>query len=212
MIAYFISLEAGLNSDRIVNNFYAALFHDIPEALSGDIISPIKEDADEIKALISKEERKLCDEHIFSKIPDKWIEDFRFITGQILKPGENEIHKNQLDVSDFDYKEQNKTYEEIGGEFTNRIFVDGVYTIIPRGKNEKDDIEFMGKYKELNGVDGKLIRVCDGISAFMEAIMSKQHGIFSAQLATGLANIKTAHYNKYIYDSFVRDFFDLAPY
>ena len=43
ILSYFMTLELeNPCKSRLVNNFFAGLFHDVPEALTRDIVSPIK--------------------------------------------------------------------------------------------------------------------------------------------------------------------------
>lgn len=41
-------------AERAVNNFFGALFHDLPEAVTRDIISPVKQATDEFPSIIKK--------------------------------------------------------------------------------------------------------------------------------------------------------------
>lgn len=44
---------------RIVNNFFSALFHDLPEAVTRDIISPVKQATDELPGIVKKLEDEI---------------------------------------------------------------------------------------------------------------------------------------------------------
>jgi len=207
VLAYFFSIEAELDSDRIVNNFYAALFHDLPEALSRDIISPVKKADPAISKLIEKEEKRLCEKEIFSKTPETWSSHFRFITGQMC-PKEDKLNDNQLD-DEIDKNLQRKEFNE-HAEFSNRILKDsGKYLIVKWGKDNKTPYkEPMDNYKSEAGIDGKLLKVCDNLAAFMEARMSLQHGIRSPHLDNGLSNALSACQGRKIYNLVVDDFFE----
>jgi putative hydrolase of HD superfamily len=203
VLAYFISVEAGLESDRIVNNFYAALFHDMPEALSRDIISPVKKAAIKIEEQIAQIERELCEDRILKKIPEVWKADFRFITGQMCYKGENNLIDTQLDTTKYNANDQREEFKK-HGEFSNRIKVtdNPTYEIIPWGN------EIMDSYRSKYGVDGELLKICDLISSYMEARMSMQHGIRSPHLDNGIAYTTNACRGKHLYNINVDDFFD----
>ena len=73
-------------------------------------------------------------------------------------------------------------------EFENRILRDK--------KNTSVSFEELNqKYNsaEFSPVDGKLVRLADHLSAFMEADISIKHGITSAHLVNGRDNLLKSH-------------------
>ena len=206
VLTYFTSIKAGLDDARVVNNFYAALFHDLPEALSRDIISPIKRMSKEVETLIKGIEEEMFESDILSLIPANLQTNFRFLTGAI--PG---VH-----------------------EFDNRVMIDGAVQVVPWGKDKEDEefpffgiMEHLNDYREpmkshlnacgsttlVRGIDGKLIKICDHLSAFMEADMSILHGIKSPALKTGRTQIKSTCKKMQTYNLNVEDFFEkVKPY
>ncbi|MCA6069567.1 MAG: HD domain-containing protein [Endomicrobium sp.] len=52
----------------MVNNFYSALFHDLPEILTKDIVSPVKSSISGLEDIIKQYERKQVDEKILPLI------------------------------------------------------------------------------------------------------------------------------------------------
>lgn len=56
LFAYFYSKNIDACDQRLQNNFYTALFHDLPEALTKDIISPVKYSVDELSNIIAEYE------------------------------------------------------------------------------------------------------------------------------------------------------------
>ncbi|MCL2821511.1 MAG: HD domain-containing protein [Oscillospiraceae bacterium] len=212
VLAYFLSIEIRykgkkLSNEQVVNNFYAALFHDLPEAISRDIISPVKKSSDIIEKLVAKIEKDLCEKNIMSQIPERWQSHFRFITGQMC-PNEETLNNTQLDTCTVPYKKQKDEFIK-HGEFSNRIISkDDKYTIVPWGCDKSPYSEPMEDYIGQSGLDGKLLKVCDNIAAFMEARMSLQHGIRSPHLDNGLSNSIHACKGTRLYNLNVVDFFD----
>jgi putative hydrolases of HD superfamily len=72
MFSYFFSLEAELNRQRKINNYFTGLFHDLPEVLTRDIISPVKRSVEGLKDLIQEYEHQQMEENIYKLIPKKW--------------------------------------------------------------------------------------------------------------------------------------------
>ena len=209
VLAYFMSIEAELGDDRIVNNFYAALFHDLPEALSRDIISPIKKADEAIERLIAKIEKELCEDEIISKIPETWRSHFRFLTGQMC-PDEEKLRNEQLDETSTIKPEKQRDEFHSRGEFSNRIQRSAdKYIIVPWGDDSKANYkETMDAFRNEHGIDGKLLKMCDNIAAFMEARMSLQHGIRSPQLDNGISSAINACSGKRVYNLVIEEFFE----
>ena len=63
------------------NNFFCALFHDFPEALTRDIISPVKYSVSGLDDIISEFEIKMIEEEILLYLPENIIESFKYLLG-----------------------------------------------------------------------------------------------------------------------------------
>lgn len=79
-LAYYLSLEMGLGAARRVNNFYCGLWHDLPEVLTRDIISPVKRSVDGLEDLIKELEEESMASSIYPLIPERWSETLRYYT------------------------------------------------------------------------------------------------------------------------------------
>lgn len=80
VLAYFCSLEIGADDDRIVSNFLCGLFHDLPEVLTRDIISPVKTSVSGLDELIKKIERQQIEEKLLPLVPETWHDDINYYT------------------------------------------------------------------------------------------------------------------------------------
>jgi len=56
--SYILSLENNPCPKRLYNNFFTGLFHDLPEVLTKDIISPIKISVEGLEGIIKDYERR----------------------------------------------------------------------------------------------------------------------------------------------------------
>ncbi len=81
ILSYFYSLKIGACKNRIKFNFLCALFHDLPEALTRDIISPVKYSVDGLDDLICEFEMAKIDEEIMPNIPLNIKDEFAYILG-----------------------------------------------------------------------------------------------------------------------------------
>ncbi len=58
VLTLLLSREAGISGKRLYNNFFAALFHDLPEAVTRDIISPVKRATDSLAEIVKDIEER----------------------------------------------------------------------------------------------------------------------------------------------------------
>lgn len=80
ILSYFYSLKVGACKKRLENNFYCALFHDLPESLTRDIISPVKYGVEGLNDIICSEIR-LIDEQILPFVPQICKDGYLYILG-----------------------------------------------------------------------------------------------------------------------------------
>ncbi len=80
MLSYLFSLEIGACERRAVNNYFTGLFHDLPEALTRDIISPVKHSVRGLNSLIKTYEREEMQEKVYPLIPEAWHAQLRLFT------------------------------------------------------------------------------------------------------------------------------------
>jgi len=72
-------LDRKADSRQIYNNFYTALFHDLPEVLTKDVISPIKANVDGLAHLLESYEKELIRSKIMPLIPSSWHREIEFM-------------------------------------------------------------------------------------------------------------------------------------
>ncbi len=74
---YLRDLDAGSDDRQIYNDFYSGLFHDLPEVLTKDVISPIKLNVDGLAAILEQYERDQVESTIMPLLKEEWREGFR---------------------------------------------------------------------------------------------------------------------------------------
>ena len=79
-LAYLLSRQVGACDARLRNNFFGGLFHDLPESLTRDIISPVKGADASLQEVIGEIERELVAEQIHPLLADIGAEPFRYLT------------------------------------------------------------------------------------------------------------------------------------
>ena len=113
VLAYLFSRKISACEKRIRNNFFGGLFHDLPEALTRDIISPVKGSNKELSDVIGKIETELVEKEIFPLLPNDWRSDLKYFT-------ENEF-ENKVRI-DGEELEKPPTSEEINSDYNEDIY------------------------------------------------------------------------------------------
>ncbi len=80
MMSYLCSIELGACPKRTYNNYFAALFHDLPEVLTRDIVSPVKRSVPGLEEIINEIEHRQLEERIFPLLPVEWHNELKYFT------------------------------------------------------------------------------------------------------------------------------------
>lgn len=169
IFGYFFSIEVNACEKRLQNNFFTALFHDLPEALTRDIITPVKYCVDELSEIIAEYEIEKINDDILPNIPETLHEEFSYILGLydgIKEEFTNKIKNNgKIEIVDDISKYNIDKYEAIDGIALKQCdklsaFVEASLSI-SHGIKSKELIggkkEILKGLKEVQGVDFKLI-------------------------------------------------------
>lgn len=143
---------------RVINNYFSALFHDLPESVTRDIISPVKTATDDLPNIVKKIEDEIVNKELVPLMEPFFEKELIYYTSD---------------------------------EFTDRI-------LDSKGKIRHVSWEELNtKYNtaDFQPIDGRLVRICDHLSALMEADISIKHGITSEHLTKGREGT-IAHYKK----------------
>ena len=76
---YLGDLDAGADDRTVYNDFYTALFHDLPEVLTKDVISPIKTSIDGLADILEEYEHEQVESTIIPLLRPEWHDEFRFM-------------------------------------------------------------------------------------------------------------------------------------
>jgi putative hydrolases of HD superfamily len=79
VMTYLHDLDEGAGDRQVYNDFFTALFHDLPEVLTKDVITPVKTSIDGLVELLDDYERELVESKIVPLIPEGWRGEFRFM-------------------------------------------------------------------------------------------------------------------------------------
>lgn len=92
LLSYLFSIQLDACKKRGYNNFFAGLFHDMPEVLTRDIISPVKNSVEGLGDLIKSIEDIQMEEVLLPLLPEGWRPEIRYFTenefaGKIILDG-----------------------------------------------------------------------------------------------------------------------------
>jgi putative hydrolase of HD superfamily len=169
--AWFFSVEAGACQARRQNNFFTGLFHDLPELLTRDIISPVKSADASIGELIKQYENQELERKIIGPLKSGGCTDLAERLSYLLG----------LDV---------------GSEF-----IATVREPLPGGGFEvrnaaESDLRGAMNVDELDPKDGPLLKMCDRLAAFIEADTALRNGINNEQLHQARWRIRQIYENR----------------
>lgn len=159
--AYFYSLSIGACRARALNNFFAGLFHDLPELLTRDIISPVKKSFKQLDKLLQEYERQQMESCVFAPLREN-------------------NHK--------DIVERLAYYLglETGSEFHSSIIEEGKIRRVGFEELHEDCNQ-----DGLDPKDGELLKMCDELAAFLEAYTSIRNGVVSPELEEAMWRLKS---------------------
>ncbi len=78
IMSYLCLIGKGLCKKRIYNDFYSALFHDLPEVLTRDIINPVKNSIKGLDDIISDYEKTQVEGRLLPLLPENWQNEMRY--------------------------------------------------------------------------------------------------------------------------------------
>lgn len=79
-LSYFLAREVGACPRRLKNDFFGGLFHDLPESVTRDIISPVKGAVPDLPDAIGRLEQELAREEIYPLVEPHWIPELEYFT------------------------------------------------------------------------------------------------------------------------------------
>jgi putative hydrolase of HD superfamily len=150
--AYFLSMSLNACPARRVNNFFTALFHDLPELLTRDIISPVKKSTAGLEQLIRAYEGDELRRSVLDPL----------VAGGCAPIADRLSYYLGL---------------EVGSEFQECVIRDGKVQAV-----SFDELQCTGNRDELDPKDGEALKICDILAAFIEAYTAMRNGIASDQI------------------------------
>ncbi len=106
---------------RLFNDFFSALFHDLPESVTRDIISPVKQATTELPGIVKQIEDEIVHAELVPLMESFYVDEILYFTS-------NEF-KNRILISELDggKTSQNVSFEELQENYNSDVYspVDG---------------------------------------------------------------------------------------
>jgi len=158
--SYFFSLAVNACGARRQNNFFIGLFHDLPELLTRDIISPVKKSVEELDAVIKEYEEAELRRKVLNPLEE---EGFGGIAARL---------SYYLGL-------------EVGSEFTEAVVDNGNVLAV-----DFELLQSRYNHDRFDQRDGRMLKTCDTLAAFIEAYTAVRNGISSDQLQAALWRLR----------------------
>ena len=94
---------------RVINNFFSALFHDLPESVTRDIISPVKQATDGLPDIVKKIEDEIVEKELVPLMEDFFRDEVIYYTSDEFSDRILDAQKNVKKVS---WEDLNNFYNE----------------------------------------------------------------------------------------------------
>ena len=168
IFGYFYSIEVNACDKRLQNNFFTALFHDLPEALTRDIITPVKYCVDELSEIIAEYELEKIQDDILPNVPESLRSEFSYLLGLydgVKEEFLNKINEDKIQLVDDVSKYNQDKYNAIDGLALKQCdklsaFVEASLSI-SHGIKSKELVngkkEILNSLKEVQGINFKAI-------------------------------------------------------
>ncbi|MFC3846961.1 HD domain-containing protein [Helicobacter baculiformis] len=161
LCAFLLSFDVRASDRMRINHFLGGLFHDLPEILTRDIISPIKHGVKGLDSYLKDLEARAMEEKLLRYVSSDFRQDLLYFTQDEFANRYLDPHTKRVNIV---------SLEALWKDYNHNIY---------------------------QSVCGTLLKVCDQLSAFIEAKMSIAHGVRSDVLVQGAEKIfeKYAHYS-----------------
>lgn len=154
ILSYFMTLELDNPCPkRRINNFFAGLFHDLPEVLTRDIVSPVKASVKGLGSILSEIEDEQMRKVIYPLLPPSWHKEIEYYTqnefsSKIIADDTLEI----VTSDEINEKYNDDRYQPLDGEIIRgcdhlSAYIEAYLSISYGIKSE----QMLGGYNHLNG-------------------------------------------------------------
>ncbi len=169
IFSYFYSTNVNACPKRLQNNFFTSLFHDLPEALTRDIISPVKYSVDELSDLIAQFEIEKMNDDILPNVPIQIQKEFSYLLG---------------------------LYDDTKDEFLDKVIIDNKIKVLNNGVSKYNEDKYDAIDGLALKQCDKLSAFVEASLSISHGIKSKELINGKKQILNSLKNINGVDFNK----------------
>jgi putative hydrolase of HD superfamily len=154
ILSYFMTLEIeNPCRSRLINNFFSGLFHDLPEVLTRDIVSPVKASVKGLGSILSEIEDEQMKKVIYPLLPPSWHKEIEYYTQNEFSS--KVVLNNKVEIvtsNEINEKYNDNSYYPIDGEIIRgcdhlSAYIEAYLSISYGIKSE----QMVGGYNHLHG-------------------------------------------------------------
>ncbi len=167
-----------MSDKRLYNDFFSALFHDLPEAVTRDIISPVKQATDELPNIVKKIEDEIVKRELVPLMDESYKDEILYFisdefANRILVKNGNKPEMLHVEWDELNQKYNSDEYNPVDGR-TVRL-ADHMSALIEADSSIKFGITSehlrSGKEHTINGYEkGKIINGIDIRTIFEDLV------------------------------------------
>ncbi|MBO4440094.1 MAG: HD domain-containing protein [Spirochaetaceae bacterium] len=111
VLTLLLSRDSGAKMcpERLFNNYFSALFHDLPEAVTRDIISPVKQATSGLPSIVKDIEDTIVKNELLPLMEDFYADELLYFTSDEF---ENRIRFADVDIRHVSFDDLNKKFNE----------------------------------------------------------------------------------------------------
>lgn len=112
-ITVLLMRETGIKlcDKRLFNDFFSGLFHDLPEAVTRDIISPVKQATDELPNIVKKIEDEIVKSELVPLMDESYVDEIMyFISDEFANRIIEKNKKGPSSIVNVEWDDLNKKY------------------------------------------------------------------------------------------------------
>jgi len=99
----------GMCKRRVINNYFSALFHDLPESVTRDIISPVKQATDDLPNIVKKIEDEIVNAELVPLMESFFVDEVIYYTSDEFS---NRILDKSGNLKTVSFEELNEKYNK----------------------------------------------------------------------------------------------------
>ncbi len=111
VLTLLLSRDSGVEmcKERLFNNYFSALFHDLPEAVTRDIISPVKQATSGLPSIVKDIEDTIVKNELLPLMEDFYADELLYFTSDEF---ENRIRFADIDIRHVSFDDLNEKFNK----------------------------------------------------------------------------------------------------